>query len=148
MLKYLCACVGIACILGVGNQASALQATGGFASPYFQADYIQDISDFSSGLVNPALLYRVDQLHFQFGIYRWNFDLDVGTTDLGYQQSSFIVPIRLHQTAGLSVIGVGSRIDSIYWRSIRIWRSLEGSWDADPLRYREWLRFKLAARQS
>jgi len=100
-------------VLGAVVNAHALQATGGFSSPYFQADYIQDISDFSSGLVNPALLYRVDQLHFQFGIYRWNFDMDVGTTDLGYQQSSFLVPIRLHQTAGLSLIGVGSRIDSM-----------------------------------
>ena len=98
---------------GMGSSAVALQATGGFASPYFQADYIQDLSDFSSGIVNPALLYRIDQLHFQVGIYRWNFDMDVGTTDLGYQQTSFLVPIRLHQTAGLTVIGVGSTIDSM-----------------------------------
>ncbi|MBD3393479.1 MAG: hypothetical protein GF418_15190 [Chitinivibrionales bacterium] len=113
MKKLLQMCCGLTIALGLGNPVHALQATGGFASPYFQADYIQDLSDFSSGIVNPALLYRVDQLHFQLGIYRWNFDMDVGTTDLGYQQTSFLVPIRLHQTAGLTVIGVGSSIDSM-----------------------------------
>jgi TolA-binding protein len=113
MRNWRIAFLGIALTMVIGSPVHALQASGGFASPYFQADYIQDLSDFSSGLVNPALLYRVDQLHFQFGIYRWNFDMDIGTTDLGYQQSSFLIPIRLNQTAGLSIIGVGSRIDSM-----------------------------------
>jgi tetratricopeptide (TPR) repeat protein len=35
------------------------------------------------------------------------------TSDLGYQHLSFLVPIRLNQTAGLSVIGVGSSIDEM-----------------------------------
>ena len=38
-----------------------LEGNGGYDAPYFQADYIQDLSDFSSGIVNPALLYRVNQ---------------------------------------------------------------------------------------
>jgi tetratricopeptide (TPR) repeat protein len=85
---------------------------GGYTAPYFQADYIQDISDFSSGIVNPALLYRVDQLHFDIGFYRWGIDFS-GPRDLGYQQTSFLVPIRLNQTAGLTVIGNGSVIDQV-----------------------------------
>jgi tetratricopeptide (TPR) repeat protein len=106
--------LSIVLLLGIGAQASAdSKATGGFTAPYFQADYIQDLSEFTSGLVNPALLYRVDQLHFQGGFYRWNFDMGVNTDDdLGYQQMSFLVPIRLHQTAGLSIIGIRGIIDS------------------------------------
>ncbi len=103
--------IGVMLIACLSVPSSAAWGVGGYSAPYFQADYIQDISDFSSGIVNPALLYRVDQLHLDFGFYRWNFDFS-GPRDLGYQQGSFLIPIRLNQTAGLTVIGSGSSIDS------------------------------------
>ena len=85
--------------------------TGGYDAPFFQADFIEDLSDFSSGLVNPALLYRVNQYRLEGGFYRWEMDEAGSTTPLGYQEMSFLVPIRLNHTIGLSWIGTGSTID-------------------------------------
>ncbi|HMD68257.1 MAG TPA: tetratricopeptide repeat protein [Chitinivibrionales bacterium] len=90
---------------------SAQGQTGGYDAPFFQADFIEDLSDFSSGLVNPALLYRVNQYRLEGGFYRWEMDEAGSTTPLGYQEMSFLVPIRLNHTIGLSWIGTGSTID-------------------------------------
>ena len=98
-------------LLTVWTSAYALEGSGGYDAPYFQADYVQDLSDFSSGIVNPALLYRVNQFHFELGLYRWGVDGDLSTTALGYQQASFLAPIRLNHTVGLSWIGTGASIN-------------------------------------
>lgn len=84
-----------------------ISVTGGFSAPYFQADYIQDLSEFSAALVNPALLYRVNQFRLEAGFYRWGGLNPIGE-ELGYNQASFLVPIRLRHTAGISIIGSGS----------------------------------------
>ncbi len=97
-------------VLGMGcwSMPYGLQGTGGYDAPIFQADYIQDLSNFTSGIVNPALLYRVNQMHLGVGFYRW----DLGApTSLGYQEASFLYPYRLNHTFGLTVIGTGSSID-------------------------------------
>ncbi len=85
--------------------------TGGYDAPFFQADYIQDLSDFSSGIVNPALLYRVNQMRLEGGLYRWQVDGDVSTVALGYQEASCLMPLRLNHTLGISWIGTGATID-------------------------------------
>ena len=54
-------------ILPGARSASALTGTGGYDGPYFQADFIQELSDWSSSPVNPALLYRVNQFHLSGG---------------------------------------------------------------------------------
>ena len=100
----------IACILvifcSMNPGFADIKPTGGFAAPYFQADYIQDLSEFSAALINPALLFRVNQIHLEFGYYRWQglhyFD------DLGYQQISAFLPIRLQHTFGVTAISCGS----------------------------------------
>ncbi len=88
-----------------------LEGNGGYDAPYFQADYIQDLSDFSSGIVNPALLYRVNQYHAEAGFYRWNVEADLSNKSLGYQEFSFLVPLRLNHTIGFSLIGTTQGID-------------------------------------
>ncbi len=91
-------------VTGVSGE---INPTGGFDAPYFQADYIQDLSEFSAALINPALIYRVNQFRLEAGFYRWGGVNPFGE-ELGYQQSSFLVPIRLRHTLGLSVISSGS----------------------------------------
>jgi tetratricopeptide (TPR) repeat protein len=93
-------------LCGVRTPHAAV-GTGGYDSPYFQADYIQDLTQFSSCLINPALTYRVNQIHLGFGMYRWA----LGKKPLGYQHGSFLYPIRRNQTAGLSIVGVSSKIE-------------------------------------
>ena len=95
-------------VCGMNEVYGGLEANGGFDAAIFQADYIQDLSEFSSGIVNPALLYRVNQLRLEAGLYRWNLR-DPGI--LGYQQVSFLYPHRLNHTFGLTVIGTGSSIE-------------------------------------
>jgi tetratricopeptide (TPR) repeat protein len=94
-----------------GPRAQGIAGSGGYDAPYFQADYIQDLSEFTSGIVNPALLYRVNQYHVDAGLYRWQVDGDFSTVALGYQEFSFLAPIRLNHTVGLSLIGTGAPID-------------------------------------
>ncbi len=91
----------------VGGGFGEIKPTGGFDAPYFQADYIQDLSEFSAALINPALIYRVNQFRLEAGFYRWGGVNPFGE-ELGYQQSSFLAPIRLRHTLGLSVISSGS----------------------------------------
>lgn len=76
------------------------QGDGGYAAPYFQADFIQSLSDWTSPLVNPALLYRVNQKHWDFGYYQFA----LGEQGLGYQQSSFILPLYRNHTVGLTCL--------------------------------------------
>ncbi|MBD3347239.1 MAG: hypothetical protein GF401_19465, partial [Chitinivibrionales bacterium] len=60
------------CLLSIGaSDTFSYVGTGGYDAPYFQADFYQDLGDYTSGLVNPALLYRVNQIHFDAGFYRW-----------------------------------------------------------------------------
>jgi tetratricopeptide (TPR) repeat protein len=103
--KLLCATLVLISGLFLGNTYGSLSGNGGYDAPYFQADYVQDLSDFSSGIVNPALLYGVNQYHVDAGFYRWNVDADASNTSLGYQEFSFLAPLRLNHTVGLSVIG-------------------------------------------
>lgn len=105
--------VGIVCcalmIVGGGSSRSyaALGATGGYDGPYFQTDFVQELADWSSSLVNPALLYRVNQWHLSLGGYRWA----IGTGDpLGYQNASILRPIRRNQTVGLTMLWTRSTI--------------------------------------
>jgi tetratricopeptide (TPR) repeat protein len=104
-------CVFGVILLGLNSPAISLQSNGGYSAPYFQADYIQDISEFSAGIINPALLYRVNQMRLEFGGYRWDFGRNPEADDLGYQHASFLLPIRLNQTVGLSAIWVRNSID-------------------------------------
>jgi len=87
--------------------AYGLEGNGGYDAAIFQADYIQDLSDFSSGIVNPALLYRVNQLRVELGIYRWNLLSD---GSMGFQEVSFLYPHRLNHTFGLTIMGTGTNI--------------------------------------
>jgi TolA-binding protein len=85
-----------------------LEGNGGYDAAIFQADYIQDLSDFSSGIVNPALLYRVNQMRFEAGFYRWNL---LDPLRMGYQELSFVYPHRLNHSFGITIIGTSSSID-------------------------------------
>ncbi|MBD3321444.1 MAG: hypothetical protein GF350_10165, partial [Chitinivibrionales bacterium] len=98
---YACIVAGL-CPWSVG--AAEYKGTGGYDAPYFQADYYQDLSEWSSALVNPALLYRVNQFHFDIGIYRW------AQGGWGFQQVAFQAPIRRNHTAGLTIINAGVAI--------------------------------------
>ncbi|MBN1307772.1 MAG: hypothetical protein JXA18_07640 [Chitinispirillaceae bacterium] len=81
---------------------------GGYDAPYFQADFTQDLTEWSSPLVNPGLMYRVNQMHFDlFSFYRWA----VGDDALGYQHIAALIPLRRNHTVGLTVLGGGSLID-------------------------------------
>ncbi len=73
---------------------------GGYDAPYFQADFTQDLNSWTSALINPALLYRVNQMHVYLGMYRWAMDRG----NLGYQDLGFLYPIRRNHTVGLSVL--------------------------------------------
>ena len=107
-LKRWAAIVGVA-LLALGlKQGYGLVGNGGYDAAIFQADYVQDLSDFSSGIVNPALLYRVNQMRLEAGFYRWNLT-EPGA--LGYQEASFLYPLRLNHTMGLTIMGNGSPID-------------------------------------
>jgi tetratricopeptide (TPR) repeat protein len=94
-------------VLGL-NAAYGLEGNGGYDAAIFQADYVQDLSDFSSGIVNPALLYRVNQMRLEAGLYRWNL---AQPGAIGYQEFSFIYPHRLNHTFGLTIMGTGSPIN-------------------------------------
>ncbi|MFW5960780.1 MAG: tetratricopeptide repeat protein, partial [Chitinivibrionales bacterium] len=87
--------------------------TGGFSSPYLQADYIQNLTEHSAALINPALIWRVNQLYAEAGYFNWGWGVaDVEETQsLYYIQGTFLVPLRLRHTAGVSLIGANSTID-------------------------------------
>jgi hypothetical protein len=68
------------------------------------ADHLQELSDWTSGLVNPALLYRVNQFHVGMGMYRWSMTT---SEPMGFGNMSLYTPIRRNHTAGLSIVGTG-----------------------------------------
>jgi TolA-binding protein len=86
----------------------AASGDGGYAAPYFQADFIQTISEWSSPLVNPALMYRVNQKHVDFGWYQFA----VADQGLGYQQVSLLWPHYRNHTFGATFLWNSSGIDS------------------------------------
>lgn len=80
---------------------------GGYDAPYFQSDFSQDLTDWSSALVNPALLYRVNQLHVDLlGMYRWG----MGNESIGYQHMGALLPLRRSHTIGLTVLFSGATV--------------------------------------
>jgi outer membrane protein assembly factor BamD (BamD/ComL family) len=83
-------------------EVHALRGDGGYAAPYFQADFIQSVSEWASPLVNPALLYRVNQKHFDIGVYRFALLQD----GLGYQQLGFMLPLFRNHTVGITGLWV------------------------------------------
>jgi TolA-binding protein len=89
--------------------ALALEGNGGYAAPYFQADFIQSLSDWASPLVNPALLYRVNQKHWDFGYYQFA----LGQEGLGYQQSGLLWPIMRNHTIGITALWAINGIDYV-----------------------------------
>ncbi len=98
-------------LLAGGARVEAQQpsgnGSGGYAAPYLQADFLQTLSEWASPLVNPALMYRVDQKHLDFGLYRFG----VGDEGLGYQQLGFIYPYLRNHSFGLSLIWSSNTID-------------------------------------
>ncbi len=94
--------------MGTVFGAYAYSGDGGYDAPYFQADYIQDLSEYTSPLVNPALIYRVNQMHLEGGGYTW------GTGNgLGFAQLSFITPIKRNQSAGFTALLAGAKIQEM-----------------------------------
>lgn len=79
-----------------------LEGDGGYSAPFFQADFYQDLTSFSSALVNPALLYRVNQIHLDGGAYVWS--IDEGFKAWGFWQVAGFYPIRRNHTVGLTLI--------------------------------------------
>ncbi len=79
---------------------AAAKASGGYDAPYFQADFTEDLNDWTSSLINPALLYRVNQMHVGLNFYRWSaFD-----DGLGFQNLRALFPIRRNHTAGFTTV--------------------------------------------
>jgi TolA-binding protein len=86
---------------------AAAKGSGGYDAPYFQADFTEDLNDWTSGLVNPALLYRVNQMHVGLSMYRWSaFD-----DGLGYQNIRALFPIRRNHTLGITGIYTSGNMD-------------------------------------
>ncbi|NLD93913.1 MAG: hypothetical protein GX639_14750 [Fibrobacter sp.] len=97
-------------VLLLAGTESKSHAEGGYDAPYFQADFTQDLTDWSSALVNPALLYRVNQLHLEFGSYRWSmFDGDK-LGPLGYQHLGIQLPILRNHTIGATLLWGGETV--------------------------------------
>jgi len=86
---------------------------GGYDAPYFQADFTQDLNSWTSALVNPALLYRVNQMHASMAFYRWGLDRG----NLGYQDFSFFYPLRLNHTLGLTVLHARNSMERVKYGS-------------------------------
>ncbi len=103
--KLWCLCA----VLLVGVADVRAQGNGGYAAPYFQADFIQSLSEWSSPLVNPALLYRVNQMHWDFGYYRYA----LGAQGLGYQQTGFLLPLYRNHTLGITCLWSLGSVDRI-----------------------------------
>jgi TolA-binding protein len=95
-------------VLLLAGTESFAAGNGGYDAPYFQADFTQDLTEWSSALVNPALLYRVNQVHIDIlSLYRWSmFDEDA----LGYQHLGIMVPVRRNQTIGATLLFGGETI--------------------------------------
>ncbi|HAJ79908.1 MAG TPA: hypothetical protein DCO75_09060 [Fibrobacteres bacterium] len=124
-------------VMTLQGRSYGLTGNGGYDAAIFQADYIQDLTEYSSGLVNPALLYRVNQLRAEAGFYRWNL---MTNGSMGYQEFSFIYPHRLNHTFGITIIGNGTNImeTNVDMNSLGtgsysdIWYVLQYSWRVRP----------------
>jgi len=92
-------------------EVHALAGNGGYAAPYFQADFIQSLSEWASPLVNPALLYRINQQHVDFGFYQFA----LGQEGLGYQQASYLLPLYRNHTVGLTCLWA---INGVPWTTV------------------------------
>lgn len=103
-LKVTLSLVGLCLLLPVASPSAQPEGTGGYDAPYLQADYLQELAEWSANFVNPALLYRINQFHLGGGVYRWG--LGYGNA-LGFGNGSFFIPIRRNQTLGFSLIGAG-----------------------------------------
>jgi TolA-binding protein len=89
--------------------AAGQDGEGGYDAPYFQADFTQDLNSWTSALVNPALLYRVNQMHASMAFYRWGLDRG----NMGYQDFSFFYPVRLNHTIGLTVLHARNSMEKV-----------------------------------
>jgi len=97
-IRVLSAVVLLGAVLAAGQDNG--DGEGGYDAPYFQADFTQDLNSWTSALVNPALLYRVNQQHASVAYYGWG--LDRGS--MGYMDMSYFFPVRLNHTVGLTVL--------------------------------------------
>jgi tetratricopeptide (TPR) repeat protein len=82
---------------------------GGYDAPYFQADFTQDLNSWTSALVNPALTYRVNQMHAAMAFYRWGLDRG----NMGYQDFTLLYPMRLNHTVGLTVLHARNEMERV-----------------------------------
>ncbi|MBN2037648.1 MAG: tetratricopeptide repeat protein [Chitinispirillaceae bacterium] len=108
-VKAFCICIGVWAMLLSGAQDVFAAGDGGYAAPYFQADFIQTLSEWHSPLVNPALLYRVNQKHWDFGWYQYA----IAEEGLGYQQMSLLWPYYRNHTFGGTLLWNSSGIDGV-----------------------------------
>ncbi len=98
-------------VLLVATYSYADRAYGGYDAPYFQADFTrsQDLTEWTAPLINPALMYRVNQMHFNLvSLYRWGLFED---NPLGFQHFSALIPLRRNHTVGLTILGGGSYVE-------------------------------------
>jgi len=139
---FICLCA----VLSVGSQKSFASGDGGYAAPYFQADFIQTLSEWNSPLVNPALMYRVNQKHLDLGGYQYAF----GEEGLGYGHLSFLWPHYRNHTFGVTMLLNSHGVDGVdsSGRSTGI-RSYFSDWWFIPhysIRVLPWLCFGASAK--
>jgi TolA-binding protein len=103
-IRVLSAIVLLGAVFAVGQDGE-----GGYDAPYFQADFTQDLNSWTSALVNPALLYRVNQMHASMAFYRWGLDRG----NMGYQDFSFFYPVRLNHTVGLTLLHARNSVELV-----------------------------------
>ena len=96
-----------AVLLLTASVAFGQDGEGGYDAPYFQADFTQDLNSWTSALVNPALLFRVNQMHASMAFYRWGLDRG----NMGYQDFSLFYPYRYRHTFGLTVLHARNSIN-------------------------------------
>ena len=108
LIRALSAVVLLGAFLAFGQEGGS-EGEGGYDAPYFQADFTQDLNSWTSALVNPALLYRVNQMHASMALYRWGLDRG----NMGYQDFSFLYPIRLNHTVGLTVLHARNSMERV-----------------------------------
>ena len=77
---------------------------------YFQRDFISSRPDLSQAL-NPALLYKVNQMHASMAFYRWGLDMG----NMGYQDFSLFYPYRYRHTIGLTVLHARNSMPRTRW---------------------------------
>ena len=99
----------VLCVASFAAAQTGGEGEGGYDAPYFQADFTQDLNSWTSALVNPALLYRVNQMHAAMAFYRWGMDRG----NMGYQDFSLFYPIRLNHTAGLTILHARNTMDRV-----------------------------------